>query len=101
MLNGGNHVNLIYPPREGASPADHALSEAPQVGAAAPPTDVDTTGSSSGDEPNSAEIDHRRAYSKGGETVDSNLDAACRTCNRSKGSKDLGTEWVPPKQRQP
>jgi len=51
--------------------------------------------------PNSAEIDHRRAYSKGGETVDSNLDAACRTCNRSKGNKDLGTEWVPPKQRQP
>ncbi|NUQ76260.1 MAG: HNH endonuclease [Polyangiaceae bacterium] len=51
--------------------------------------------------PNSAEIDHRRAYSKGGETVDANLDAACRTCNRSKGNRELGTEWVPPKQRQP
>ncbi|MFS8067431.1 MAG: HNH endonuclease [Byssovorax sp.] len=49
--------------------------------------------------PNSAEIDHRKAYSSGGETVDSNLDASCRTCNRSKGSKDLGTEWTPPNQR--
>jgi RHS repeat-associated protein len=49
--SGGLHVNLIYPPREGASPADHAPSEAAQVGAAAPPTDVDTTGSSSGYDP--------------------------------------------------
>jgi len=50
--------------------------------------------------PNSAEIDHVDPYSKGGETVDSNLDAACRTCNRSKGAKKLNTEWVPPKERQ-
>jgi hypothetical protein len=49
--------------------------------------------------PSSVEIDHRKAYSNGGKTVDSNLDAACRTCNRSKGSKDLGTGWVPPNQR--
>lgn len=49
--------------------------------------------------PNSAEIDHKQPYSKGGKTEDSNLDAACRTCNRSKGAKELGTEWVPPKDR--
>ncbi|RME50701.1 MAG: HNH endonuclease, partial [Caldilineae bacterium] len=48
--------------------------------------------------PNSAEIDHVHPYSKGGETVDTNLNAACRTCNRSKGAKELGTEWVPPKE---
>ena len=46
--------------------------------------------------PNSAEIDHAKAYSKGGKTEDANLNGACRTCNRSKGSKDLGTEWNPP-----
>ena len=40
--------------------------------------------------PNSAEIDHRKAYANGGETVDENLDAACRSCNRSKGAKELG-----------
>jgi hypothetical protein len=50
--------------------------------------------------PNSAEIDHVDSYSRGGETVDANLEAACRTCNRSKGAKELGTEWVPPKERQ-
>ena len=49
--------------------------------------------------PNSAEIDHKKAYVHGGETVDENLDAACRTCNRSKGSKELGTEWIPPNER--
>ncbi len=48
---------------------------------------------------NSVEIDHRRPYVKGGQTVDTNLDAACRTCNRSKGSKGLGNEWIPPKDR--
>jgi len=36
---------------------------------------------------------------KGGRTTDTNLDATCRTCNRSKGSKDLGSEWIPPKER--
>ncbi len=56
--------------------------------------------------PNSAEIDHRKAYANGGETVDENLDAACRSCNRSKGAKKLGattskTEWVPPNKRPP
>jgi RHS repeat-associated protein len=49
--------------------------------------------------PNSVEIDHKQAYSKGGKTEDANLDAACRTCNRSKGARELGTEWVPPKDR--
>lgn len=43
----------------------------------------------------SVEIDHIKAYARGGETVDSNLGAACRTCNRSKGAKEIGTEWVP------
>lgn len=47
----------------------------------------------------SAEIDHRKAYSRGGKTEDENLDAACRTCNRSKGAKELGSEWIPPKDR--
>lgn len=49
--------------------------------------------------PNSAEIDHVKAYSRGGETVDENLDAACRTCNKSKGAEELGTEWIPPNER--
>jgi RHS repeat-associated protein len=48
---------------------------------------------------NSVEIDHRKPYVKGGPTIDTNLDATCRTCNRSKGSKKLGSEWVPPKDR--
>ncbi|TKD03854.1 HNH endonuclease [Polyangium fumosum] len=49
--------------------------------------------------PNSAEIDHRKPFVKGGQTTDSNLDAACRTCNRSKGPKELGAEWTPPNKR--
>lgn len=49
--------------------------------------------------PNSVEIDHKKAYARGGETVDENLNAACRTCNRSKGAKELGTEWIPPNER--
>ncbi|MFT3755984.1 MAG: RHS repeat-associated core domain-containing protein [Pseudoxanthomonas sp.] len=49
---------------------------------------------------NSVEIDHKQAYSRGGKTENSNLDAACRTCNRSKGAKELGTEWIPPKERE-
>jgi RHS repeat-associated protein len=49
--------------------------------------------------PNSAEIDHAKAYSRGGKTVDDNLNASCRRCNREKGKKDLGTEWIPPKDR--
>ncbi len=51
--------------------------------------------------PNSVEIDHRKAYARGGGTVDENLDATCRTCNRQKGKKELGTEWLPPKDRKP
>jgi RHS repeat-associated protein len=50
-------------------------------------------------QPNSPEVDHVEAWSRGGETEDSNLVGACRTCNRSKGSKELGTEWIPPNQR--
>jgi len=46
--SGGIHITLIYPPREGASPVESTLREAEQVGAAASPTDVDTTGSSAG-----------------------------------------------------
>jgi RHS repeat-associated protein len=50
--------------------------------------------------PNSAEIDHYDAYARGGETVDENLNAACRTCNREAGAKEKGTEWIPPNKRE-
>jgi 5-methylcytosine-specific restriction endonuclease McrA len=45
---------------------------------------------------NSTEIDHVKAHSRGGKTTDDNAAASCRSCNRSKGAKELGTEWVPP-----
>lgn len=47
--------------------------------------------------PKSYEADHTKAYSKGGKTKLENLTPSCRDCNRSKGKKDLGTEWIPPK----
>jgi RHS repeat-associated protein len=46
--------------------------------------------------PNSSQIDHIDAWSKGGKTTEENAANSCRTCNASKGSKELGTEWVPP-----
>jgi uncharacterized protein RhaS with RHS repeats len=46
--------------------------------------------------PNSSQIDHIDAWSKGGKTNDDNAANSCRTCNASKGSKELGTQWVPP-----
>jgi uncharacterized protein RhaS with RHS repeats len=48
---------------------------------------------------NSAQLDHRLAYSRGGNTVDQNLDYACQRCNAQKGAKDLMLEWTPPKLR--
>jgi hypothetical protein len=48
--------------------------------------------------PNSYEADHRKAHAKGGQSTQENLAPSCRTCNRSKGKKDLGTEWNPPNQ---
>ncbi len=47
----------------------------------------------------SYESDHRIPYSKGGPSSAENLAPACRTCNREKGSKELETDWVPPKDR--
>lgn len=38
--------------------------------------------------PNSRELDHRKPYSKGGESNAANGKLACRTCNRKKGAKD-------------
>ncbi len=49
--------------------------------------------------PNSYEADHRDPYAKGGESNQDNLAPACRDCNRSKGKKDLDTEWTPPKKK--
>ena len=48
---------------------------------------------------NSYEADHRDPWVKGGQSEQSNLAPSCRTCNRSKGKKELGTEWIPPKDR--
>ncbi|WP_169803251.1 HNH endonuclease, partial [Janthinobacterium agaricidamnosum] len=45
---------------------------------------------------NSAQTDHVDAWSKGGRTNDSNAANSCRTCNTSKGAKDIGTQWLPP-----
>ncbi|MER2492049.1 RHS repeat-associated core domain-containing protein [Catenovulum sediminis] len=42
---------------------------------------------------NSRERDHKIAKSKGGNNSSNNEANACRTCNRSKGAKDLWT-WV-------
>ncbi len=49
--------------------------------------------------PNSYEADHRKSYATGGESNLDNLTPSCRTCNRSKGKKELNTEWIPPKDR--
>jgi RHS repeat-associated protein len=48
--------------------------------------------------PNSAEGDHFKPQSKGGETTPANQVNACRECNGSggKGAKEVGTEWQPP-----
>jgi RHS repeat-associated protein len=54
------------------------------------------------DEPrkkNSSTTDHVKAWSKGGKTTDDNSANACLSCNSSKGSRELGTQWVPPNQR--
>ena len=47
--------------------------------------------------PNSAEGDHFKPQSKGGETTPENQVNACRECNGSggKGAKEVGTEWQP------
>jgi hypothetical protein len=132
----------ILPPKE-----KEDARQAGEVGAAAPPTDVDTTGSSPEHDPqaattapddwrqnpyvqieggflagvslglvplggvgqqladagevlpNSYEPDHRRAHSKGGPSNQLNLTPSCRSCNRSKGAKDLESEWAAPNDR--
>jgi hypothetical protein len=49
--------------------------------------------------PNSSHIDHIQAFAKGGKTTIDNANNSCAACNLSKGAKDLGTEWTPPKLR--
>lgn len=49
--------------------------------------------------PHSSQIDHKTAWAKRGRTNRENAANSCRTCNLSKGSKELGKEWVPPKLR--
>ncbi len=49
--------------------------------------------------PNSVTVDHVQAHSKGGPTTVANSKLACKSCNSSKGKKDLGTEWTPPNER--
>ena len=48
---------------------------------------------------NSYEADHQQPYSKGGASSSENLAPSCRACNREKGAKEPGTEWVPPNKR--
>ncbi|WP_168206218.1 RHS repeat-associated core domain-containing protein [Labrenzia sp. PHM005] len=43
--------------------------------------------------PNSKEYDHVKAYSKGGSAEIDNITASCRSCNRSKGAKDV-EDWL-------
>jgi len=50
--------------------------------------------------PTARTADHIIPFKKGGATKLENLDPACVPCNSSKGAKDLGTEWVPPKDRE-
>jgi RHS repeat-associated protein len=50
--------------------------------------------------PGSYEADHRDAWVKTHDSSPENIAASCRGCNREKGAKDLGTEWVPPKDRE-
>jgi hypothetical protein len=49
--------------------------------------------------PESATVDHRMPYVKGGSTTEGNGTGACANCNTSKGARTLGTEWTPPKER--
>ena len=49
--------------------------------------------------PTATQSDHVVPYSKGGPTKIENLEPSCGSCNASKGSKDLGTQWTPPKER--
>lgn len=51
--------------------------------------------------PTATTSDHVVPYSKGGTTTLDNLTPACPSCNSSKGAKDLGTKWIPPKDRNP
>ena len=44
---------------------------------------------------NSSQIDHIKAWSQGGRTSDENSVNSCRSCNGSKGGRELGTEWLP------
>ena len=48
---------------------------------------------------NSFEADHKDSFKNGGETTMDNGAAACRSCNREKGGKNLWTEWKPPNER--
>jgi RHS repeat-associated protein len=49
--------------------------------------------------PNSSQIDHIEPWSRGGRTSESNSANSCARCNPSKGAKELGTEWIPPRNR--
>jgi RHS repeat-associated protein len=44
---------------------------------------------------NSFEADHIKPYSRGGPTSLENTAPSCRTCNREKSNKVLGSEWIP------
>ncbi len=48
---------------------------------------------------NSSQTDRVKAWSPGGGTTDENSANSCARCNPSKGAKELGTEWVPPRNR--
>lgn len=52
------------------------------------------------DKPTATQSDHVVAHSKGGATTIENLEPSCASCNASKGAKELGKEWVPPKDRE-
>lgn len=49
--------------------------------------------------PDTVTVDHKVAYKSGGKTDTDNAALACKSCNSSKGAKELGTEWTPPKER--
>ncbi|WP_460877891.1 RHS repeat-associated core domain-containing protein, partial [Rhodanobacter koreensis] len=50
--------------------------------------------------PMATTVDHVVPWAKGGSTTLPNLVPACISCNSSKGAKDLGTEWIPPLDRE-
>lgn len=50
--------------------------------------------------PTATTSDHVVPYSKGGPTKIDNLEPACTSCNSSKGNKELGKDWIPPKDRE-